>query len=68
MDVDVLRIFRYCKISGTVIKRRALKNLKPATGERSIIREKEEGVGTHVHCLYSYTRCHFLPRVQQRYH
>ena len=29
MEVDVLRMLRYCKISGTVIKRRARKNLRP---------------------------------------
>lgn len=30
MELDVLRIFKYCKISGTVINLKALKNLKPA--------------------------------------
>ena len=29
MEVDVLRMFKYCKISGTVIRRRALRNLSP---------------------------------------
>lgn len=29
IDDDVLRMFKYCKISGTVIKRNALKKRKP---------------------------------------
>ena len=29
IDVEVLRMLRYCKISGTVINRRALRNLSP---------------------------------------
>ena len=29
MDVEVFRIFRYCKISGTVISLTARRNLKP---------------------------------------
>lgn len=29
IELDVFSILRYCKISGTVIKRRALRNLSP---------------------------------------
>lgn len=29
IELDVFNILRYCKISGTVIKRRALRNLSP---------------------------------------
>ena len=29
IDVDVFKMFRYCKMSGTVIKRRARRNRKP---------------------------------------
>ena len=31
MEVDVFNMFKYCRISGTVIKRKALKNRKPKT-------------------------------------
>lgn len=30
IELDVFNILRYCKISGTVIKRRARRNLSPA--------------------------------------
>lgn len=36
IELDVFNILRYCKISGTVIKRRALRNLSP---------EKEKNMG-----------------------
>ena len=34
MEVEVLRILRYCKMSGTVINLSALKNLKPGKNEK----------------------------------
>ena len=60
MDVDVLRIFRYCKMSGTVIKRRALKNLKPATGsDRQLGKRSRYSCSTYkCHwCLYHSLEC-----------
>ena len=41
IEVEVLRILRYCKISGTVISLSALKNLKPATGARRYVKMKK---------------------------
>lgn len=35
IELDVFNILRYCKISGTVINRRALRNLNP--GIKNII-------------------------------
>ena len=32
MEVDVLRMLRYCRMSGTVISLSALRNLRPAKG------------------------------------
>ena len=34
MDVEVFKMFRYCKISGTVISLTARRNLKPKGGKR----------------------------------
>ena len=34
MDVEVFKMFRYCKISGTVISLTARRNLKPKSGQR----------------------------------
>lgn len=31
IELEVFKMFRYCKISGTVIKRRARRNLSPET-------------------------------------
>ena len=33
MEVDVLRMLRYCRMSGRVIRRRARRKRRPATAE-----------------------------------
>lgn len=47
IELDVFNILRYCKMSGTVIKRRALRNLSPATDKGTLEnREKRDEITT----------------------
>lgn len=36
MELEVFKIFKYCKISGTVINLKALKNLSPGNSTKQI--------------------------------